>query len=153
MDSVLELVKVEYSEAQNNALREALKAFYRLADAPKVEKALYVAKSSYQSFLRGQLKQRTPFQSDRPFSSFAFDETKYPFDVVYSKISFKFPSDRTITLTEYLAVPNGLTKSVELSDSDGIKLEKLSFDKYLHAESEVINRFLAETTKLEGTSG
>lgn len=141
MEDVAEVVLVRFSDSQNKSLKDSLKAHYRLVDAPDVEKSIYVAKDSYQAHLRAKLRARTPFESDRPFSSFEFDAAKLPFSVVHSKILFKFPSDRTITLIEYLTEPNGLTKSVELSDSGGTSL---TFDKYYHAEAEVVSRYLAE---------
>lgn len=81
---------------------------------------------------------------DKKFSDYEFDSTSLPFFVIYTETKFTFPSGRHITLTESLEKPNGLTESVELSDSDG---EFMRFKSYLHAEGEVLNRFLGYMDK------
>lgn len=144
MFNIAEVVKVSFSDAQNLSLQTAFKEFYRLLEVPKIKKTLFIDKSSYQKFLNKQLRDRTPYQPDKPFSQYSFNEQNLPFLVVHSKIEFLFPSGREISLTEYLDEPNGLTKSVDLHDTNG---ESASFERYTHAEAEVLNRFLEETKK------
>ena len=140
MLDTVEVVKVAYTARQNEALTQNFKTFYKLEDSPSVEKDLFVDKKSYQQYLHKKMRERTPYESDKKFSEMGFDEQNFPFSVVYSRIAFNFPNDRTIRLTEYLDNPNGITKSVELSDSCG---ENLTFSSYIQAEAEVVTRYLA----------
>lgn len=150
MEGVSEVVLVRFNPAQNSTLENNLKEFYHLEVSPKCSKDLFVTKESYQKFLNGKMKERTPYEPikslENNFSSFGFDETNYPFLVSYTKIQFKFPSGRTMSLTEYLDKPNGITKSVELVDTGGTNL---SLTSYIQAEGEVVDRFLAEILQKE----
>lgn len=141
MENVLETVLVRFTNAQNEACSANTRAFYKLDGSIEVSKDLYVTKDSYQKYLHAKLRERTPYEKDKKFSEFGYDTQNYPFDVSYTKVSYKFPSGRILTLTEILTEPNGLTKLVELTDSDG---ESSNFKTFMEAEVEVIDRFLSE---------
>lgn len=53
---------------------------------------------------------------------------------------FKLPSGKVIGLDEYLTEPNGLTANITLTDGS----EVLHFDRYIHAEAYVVQKFLEE---------
>jgi hypothetical protein len=141
VEQVQEVVLVRYTAAQNKAQTDMTYDFYKLPEKIDVSKDLFVTKASYQKYLNAQMRQRTPYQADKKFSDFSPSEQNFPFLVSYTKVYYTFPSGRKLTLTEYLTEPNGLTKSVELEDSGG---EKSTYNKFLDAEVEVIERFLAE---------
>ena len=145
MDNFSEVVKVFYSEAQNAALQDSFKEFYELYSAPKVEKVLFVTKSSYQRFLNRSMRERTPYESAKKFSEIIFNASNNSFEVMSSICTFKFPSGREMSLTEYLDKPNGIVKSVILKDSLS---PDLSFSSYLYAEGKVLEEFLSEKGQL-----
>lgn len=142
MEGVQEVVLVRYTAAQNESQTAQTKAFYHLEKPLLISKDLFVTKDSYQKYLHSKLRQRTPYEADKKFSEYHVNETNFPFFVSYTKVYYKFPSGRTLTLTENLTEPNGLTKSVELTDSGG---ESSNYNRFIDAEVEVIERFLAET--------
>lgn len=134
MNDMLELSAVSFTDSQNDALSKTFCDFYKIKNDLKIKKKLYATKESYQKIHREKMLAR------KPFEKMQFDKwtDNSALEIHYSETLFIFPSERTITLTEYLDKPNGITHKVNLYDSDGKFME---FSVYAHAEAEVVSRY------------
>lgn len=144
MEGHTERMMMRLTPDQNVQLEGAFKEFYQLDSSPRIEKTLMVSKSSFTRSLNQRLKGRTPFESSNPIKESQNPNLNRAVEVISYQVEFKFPSGRTVTLTEELDKPNGITKLVNLVDSDGIPLK---FTKFIEAESEVVARFLEDSAQ------
>lgn len=149
MNDMTECMEVKANQTQNAKLALLFSNFYDLEADIRLEKSLFVTKSSYDRTLRASIRQRTPFEPDKPFKERVTAENPAGLDVLRVKITFTFPSNRVLTLIETLTEPNGLTKSVELADSDGTSC---TYEKFIEAEGEVVSRYLADKGEIVGNS-
>lgn len=150
MTDFVEVAKVPLSAQQNFDLAKAFVEFYGLTPPyPKLEKSLFTTKKDYQKHLHKLLREQSPYEPRKAFGEAPIDVSNTPFPVIRSLVTFVFPSGREVSIEEVLDAPNGVTKSVSLRDSSG---ENKEFERYIHAEAEVVSRFLGECA-LEKSEG
>lgn len=137
MEGLIELVRIPLNDSENAALLSEFRKFYSISHPIELKKELFVSKSSFQKSLNSKIRVSTPFEQKDHIENTRSSTGRSSFEVLSSKVSFIFPSNRTITLAETLTGPNGLTERVELTDSDG---NHLKFNSYFQAEAEVVSR-------------
>lgn len=149
MNEDVEIVQINANPTENAHLARMFQSFYKIEAPISVMKSSFVTKDSYNKAIRLKLRERTPFEPDRAFKDMVSFQNSPCLEVLKAKISITFPSSRVLTLLETLTEPNGLTKTVELTDSDG---NSCTFNKYIEAEGEVVSRLNEEMGGLIGNA-